>query len=159
MNITDQLIADPQMYAQDSVLPTVIDALPGDKYFQALKDAAVQMKQCGIRPDGNGGSGRYSLCRLKDYISAVDMFVDNNFPALPINSQPYTGEYLNHAMSLISSKVTALVPLLEDSELVSYLIDSYNRHLFGMLCLLMGRSSSVKDCFFLLQWVKETYFR
>ncbi|KAM9477291.1 exocyst complex component 3 [Clarias gariepinus] len=61
-------------------------------------------------------------------------------------------------MSFIYNKVTCLVPVLEDSRLVSYLVDSYNRHLFDMLRLLTNKSSSVKDSLFLLQWVKNTYF-
>ncbi|MCJ8730649.1 hypothetical protein PDJAM_G00186790 [Pangasius djambal] len=159
MNTTDQFGADPQMCVQDSILPILIDTLSGDKYIQELKDAAEQVKQCGITADGNGGSGSYSQCRLKDYIIAVEKFVDNNFPALPTNSQPHTGEYLNDAMSLIHSKVISLVPVLDDSVLESYLLESYNRRLFGILFSLMDRSSSVKDSFFLLQWVTKTYFK
>lgn len=145
MNTTDQFGADPQMYTQDSI--------------QELKDALEQVKQCGITPDGNEGSGSYSRCRLKEYLTTVERFVDNNFPALPSNSQQHPGEYLDDVMVMICSRATGLVPVLEDSGLVSYLCDSYNCHLFGMLRLLMDRSSSVQDSFFLLQWVKNTYFR
>lgn len=145
MNTTDQFGADPQMYTQDSI--------------QELKDAAEQVKQCGITPDENGGSGSYSQCSLKEYLKAVERFADNNFPALPTNSQSHPGEYLNVAMDMICSRVIGLVPVLEDSGLLSYLWDSYNRRLFDMLHLLMDRCSSVKDSFFLLQWVKNAYFR
>ncbi|XP_053477142.1 exocyst complex component 3 isoform X2 [Ictalurus furcatus] len=159
MNTTDQFGADTQMSPQDTILSIFIDTLAGDIYLQELKATAEQVKQCDIIPDGNEGSDSYSQCRLKDYLTAVEMFVHNNFPALPTNSQPYTGEYLNDAMSFICNKVTGLVPVLEDSRLVNYLLDSYNRRLFSMLRLLMDRSSSVKDSLFLLQWVKNTYFR
>lgn len=98
-------------------------------------------------------------CRLKVYLTAVEMFVDKNFPALPTNSEAHIGEYLNDTMTLVCSKVTALVPVLDDSELVSYLLDSYNRRLFVTLGLLMDRCSSVKASFLLLELVKNTYFR
>lgn len=159
MNTTDQFGADTQMSPQDTILSIFIDTLAGDTYLQELKATAEQVKQCDIIPDGNEGSDSYSQFRLKDYLTAVEMFVHNNFPALPTNSQPYTGEYLNDAMSFICKKVTGLVPVLEDSRLVNYLLDSYNRRLFSMLRFLMDRSSSVKDSLFLLQWVKNTYFR
>lgn len=152
-NTTDQIGDDPEMYTQESMLPNTVDSLPGDKYTQELKDAAEAVKQCDDK-----SSGSYSQCSLKDYLAAVERFVENNSLVLPTNSQPHTGAYLNDSMSLISSKVTSLVPVLKDSELVNYLLDSYNRHLFDMLYKLMDRSS-VKDAFFLLQWVKKTYFR
>lgn len=158
MNTTDQFGADPQIYVQESALPIFIHTLPADKYFQELKDAAELVKQCSITSDGNEGSGGYFQCRLKDYLTAVERFVENTFAALQTDSQPYNGEYLSDVMSLICSKVAALVPVLEDSELVSYLLDSYNRHLFCTLHLLMDGSSSVKDAFYLLQWVTKLYF-
>lgn len=153
MNTTDQTGDDPEMYTQESILPNILDSLPEDKYTQELKDAAEQVKLCD-----DEGPGSYSQCRLKDYLTAVKRFVENNSPALPTNSQQHVDAYLSDAMILMCSKVTALVPVLKDSELVSYLLDSYNRHLFDMLYMLMDRSS-VKDAFFLLQWVKMTYFR
>ncbi|KAL7890080.1 hypothetical protein AOLI_G00023380 [Acnodon oligacanthus] len=53
---------------------------------------------------------------------------------------------------------SCFVPVLENSGLLSYLIDSYNRRLFAVLDLLVGRSSSVKEASILLVWVKQTYF-
>lgn len=152
MNTTDQFGADPQMYTEDSSFPNNI-------YIQELKAAVEQVKQCRLTSDENGGCGSYSDYKLKDYLTAVERFVDNNIPALPTNSQPYTVEYMNDAMSLICSKVTTVIPLINDPELLSYLLDSYNHRLFHMLNLLMVRCMSVKDAFFLLQWVKKTYFR
>ncbi|KAF4090291.1 hypothetical protein AMELA_G00050280 [Ameiurus melas] len=159
MNTTDQFGADTRMSPQDTILSIFMNTLVEDTYLQELKATAEQVKQCDIIPDGNGGSDSNSQCRLKDYLTAVEMFVQNNFPALPTNSQLYTEEYLNGAMSFICNKVTGLVLVLEDSRLVNYLLDSYNRHVFSMLHLLMDRSSSVKDSLCLLQWVKNTYFR
>ncbi|XP_046732390.1 exocyst complex component 3 isoform X2 [Silurus meridionalis] len=159
MNTTDQFGADPRMYTQDLIPPNVTDTLTGDKYLQELIDTAEQVKQSDEQNSVMCvGSGSYSQSKLNKYITAVEKFVDNNFPELLPNSQPYTGECLNDIMSLICSQVTGLCPVLDNSELVHYLLDSYNHHLFSMLHMLMDRSSSVKDSFFLLQWVKKTFF-
>ncbi|KAG7334122.1 hypothetical protein KOW79_002529 [Hemibagrus wyckioides] len=163
MKTKDKFDEDPRMYDQETTPPILTDALSGARHIQELKDAAEQVKQWknpnGITPYGNIGSGTYSQCRLKDYVMAVEIFVKDNFPSLPTNSQTPTEQHLNDVMSLICNTVTVLVPVLEDSVLVNYLLDSYNQHLFGMFSLLMDRSSSVKDSFFLLQWVKKAYFR
>ncbi|XP_036429446.1 uncharacterized protein LOC118810035 [Colossoma macropomum] len=90
------------------------------------------------------------------------MSVDKHFPPLPPegsrDSQLQPGEYLKLALSLVWSEVIGLIPVLENTRLLSYLIDSYNRRLFAVLDLLMDRSSSVKETSILLLWVKQTYF-
>ncbi|KAK1791603.1 hypothetical protein P4O66_013610 [Electrophorus voltai] len=98
---------------------------------------------------------------LRENPNAMDMSAEKNFTNQPEGTKEFhllKGKYLNDAMSLICSKVNALVPVLEDSRLLNYLIDSYNRHLFATLDLLMDRSSSMIEAFFLLNWVKQTYF-
>ncbi|XP_036429447.1 exocyst complex component 3-like [Colossoma macropomum] len=169
LNSTDQSGTDPEIQAQDSedegqrVLSILRDVLLGDLRSQELKQAAEQVKQWakvnGITPEGKEGS--YSQNWLREYLDIVEMSVDKHFSALPPegsrDSQLQPGEYLKY-LSLVWSKVTGLVPVLENSRLLSYLIDSYNRRLFAVLDLLMDRSSTVKETSILLQWVKQTYF-
>ncbi|KAL7877705.1 hypothetical protein SRHO_G00043480 [Serrasalmus rhombeus] len=159
------------MQAQDSedegqrVLSTLSDVLLGDLMSQELKQAAEQVKQWakvnGITPEGKEGS--YSQNWLREYLNIVEMSVDKHFPALPPegsrDSQLQTGEYLKLALSLVWSEVIGLVLVLENSRLLSYLIDSYNRRLFAVLDIFVDRSSSVKEVSILLVWVKQTYFR
>ncbi|KAL6487277.1 hypothetical protein MHYP_G00039030 [Metynnis hypsauchen] len=169
LNNTDQSVTDPEIQAHDSedegqkVLSILRDILLGDLRSQELKQAAEQVKQWakvnGIAPEGKEGS--YSQNWLREYLDIVEMSVDKHFPALPLegsrDSQLQTEEYLTH-LSLVCSRVIGLVPVLENSRLLSYLIDSYNRRLFAVLDLLADRSSSVKEASILLVWVKQTYF-
>lgn len=163
MKTKDKFDEDPCLHGQEKNIPILTDALKGAKHIKELIDAAKQVKKCknqnGATPHGNTSYGTYSQCMVKDFLMTVEIFVENNFPSMPTNSQTPTEEYLNDAMGLIAGMVTGLVPVLDDSILVNYLLDSYNKRLFGSLSLLMDRSSSVKDSFFLLQWVKKTYFR
>ncbi|KAL7890081.1 hypothetical protein AOLI_G00023390 [Acnodon oligacanthus] len=170
LNSTDQSGTDPEIQAQDSedegqrVLSILRDVLLGDLRSQELKQAAEQVKQWakvnGITLEGKEGS--YSQNWLREYLGIIELSVDKYFPALPPersrDSQLQTEEYLKLALSLVWSEVIGLVPVLENSRLLSYLIDSYNRRLFAVLDLLVGRSSSVKEASILLVWVKQTYF-
>ncbi|XP_047668932.1 uncharacterized protein si:dkey-196h17.9 isoform X2 [Tachysurus fulvidraco] len=163
MKTKDKFDEDPCLHGREKNIPILTDALKGAKHIQELIDAAEKVKkwknQNGTTPHGNTSSGTCSQCTVKDFLMTVEIFVENNFPTMPTNSQTPTEEYLNDAMGLICGMVTSLVPVLDDSILVNYLLDSYNKRLFGMLFLLLDKSSSVNDSFFLLQWVKKTYFR
>ncbi|XP_017577566.1 uncharacterized protein si:dkey-196h17.9 isoform X2 [Pygocentrus nattereri] len=170
LNSTDQCGTDPEIQAQgpedegQRVLSILSNVLLGDLRSQELKQAAEQVKQWakvnGITPEGKEGS--YSQNWLREYLNIIEKSVDKHFPALQPegsrDSQLQTGEYLKLALSLVWSEVIGLVPVLENSRLLSYLIDSYNRRLFAVLDLFVDRSSSVKEVSILLVWVKQTYF-
>ncbi|XP_017577261.1 uncharacterized protein LOC108441972 [Pygocentrus nattereri] len=158
------------MQAQDledegqKVLAILRDVLLGDLRSQELTNAAEQVnhwaKMNGMMPEGHGSS--YCQNWLSNYLEVVKMSVDNHFPTLPPkgskHSQPQTVEYLNDALLLAYSEVNRLEPVLNNSGLLSFLIDSYNRRLFDVLDLFVDGSLSVKEALVLLQWVKQTYF-
>ncbi|TSK22818.1 hypothetical protein Baya_2176 [Bagarius yarrelli] len=158
INTTDELNEE-----RKTNLPVLNETLTEAKFIQELIDAAEQVKQGenqnGIRPNGYRDTTGYFQSRMEVYLMTVKRFVDANFPALPPNSQPLTEEYLNDAIPGICNKVIGLVQYLRDPVLEEYLLDSFNRQLFGTLHLLVDRNSTVKYSFFLLQWMKKTYFR
>ncbi|XP_051772504.1 uncharacterized protein LOC127524732 isoform X12 [Ctenopharyngodon idella] len=101
--------------------------------------------------------------RLCEYLQEIDHFVENHFPTLPVEGPPASQleqlqDFLKSTQSKICYEVLRLTPVLEDAGLLVHLIDSYSRHLFTKLDLLLNRDLSVKETFCLIMWGKDVFF-
>ncbi|KAL1263307.1 hypothetical protein QQF64_006046, partial [Cirrhinus molitorella] len=98
-----------------------------------------------------------------DYLQEIDQFVENHFPKLPAEGPQGSQvkqiqDFLKSAESMIYDEVHRLTPALRDAGLLVHLMDSYSRHLFTNLDLLLNRDLSVKEIFCLLLWGKDVFF-
>ncbi|KAK2896479.1 hypothetical protein Q8A67_010967 [Cirrhinus molitorella] len=98
-----------------------------------------------------------------DYLQEIDQFVENHFPKLPAEGPQgfqvkQIQDFLKSAESMIYDEVHRLTPALRDAGLLVHLMDSYSRHLFTNLDLLLNRDLSVKEIFCLLLWGKDVFF-
>ncbi len=93
----------------------------------------------------------------------IDQFVENHFPTLPAEGQEsqfqQIQDFLKSTRSMIYEEVLRLTPALKDAGLLDHLKDSYSRHIFTNLDLLLNRDLSVKEIFCLLLWGKDLFFR
>ncbi|XP_051772491.1 uncharacterized protein si:dkey-196h17.9 isoform X2 [Ctenopharyngodon idella] len=100
---------------------------------------------------------------LCEYLQEIDQFVENHFPKLPEEGAQGSQleqlqDFLKSTQSKICYEVIRLTPVLEDAGLLVHLTDSYSRHLFTKLDLLLNRDLSVKETFCLLLWGKDIFF-
>ncbi|KAK7139861.1 hypothetical protein R3I94_012484 [Phoxinus phoxinus] len=104
--------------------------------------------------------GRFPQNWLCEYLQEVDQFVENHIPTLPVEGPQGSQlqDFLKSTQSMICHEVLRLTPVLKDAGLLDRLIDSYSRHLFPKLDLLLNRDLSVKESFCLLQWGKDVFF-
>ncbi|KAF4105544.1 hypothetical protein G5714_013206 [Onychostoma macrolepis] len=84
------------------------------------------------------------------YLQEIDQFVENHFPTLPAEGPrgsqlKQIQDFLKSAQSMIYDEVLRLTPALKDAGLLDHLKDSYSRHIFTNLDLLLNRDLSVKD--------------
>ncbi|XP_016368057.1 uncharacterized protein LOC107708373 [Sinocyclocheilus rhinocerous] len=105
----------------------------------------------------------YSQDWLCEYLQEIDQFVENHFPALPAeglqgSQLEQMQDFLNSAQSMIYDEVCRLTPLLKDAGLLVHLMDSYSRHLFTNLDLLLKKDLSANEIFSLLLWGKDVFF-
>ncbi|RXN24795.1 exocyst complex component 3-like protein [Labeo rohita] len=66
-------------------------------------------------------------------------------------------DFLKSAQSMIRNDVSRLTPVLKDAGLLVHLIDSYSRHIFTNLDLLLNRDLTVQEIFCLLLWGKDVF--
>ncbi|XP_058652338.1 uncharacterized protein LOC131552525 isoform X2 [Onychostoma macrolepis] len=97
------------------------------------------------------------------YLQEIDQFVENHFPTLPAEGPrgsqlKQIQDFLKSAQSMIYDEVLRLTPALKDAGLLDHLKDSYSRHIFTNLDLLLNRDLSVKEIFYLLLWAKDLFF-
>ncbi len=96
------------------------------------------------------------------YLQEIDKFVENHFPTLPAEGRGSQFEqiqdFLKSTRSMIYDEVLRLTPALKDAGLLDHLKDSYSRHIFTNLDLLLNRDLSVKEIFCLLLWGKDLFF-
>jgi len=97
-------------------------------------------------------------------LQEIDQFVENHIPMLPVegpqgSQSEQLHDFLKSTHTVICHEVFRLTPVLEDTGLLDRLIDSYSRHLFLKLDLLLNRDLSVKETFCLLRWGKDVFFR
>ncbi len=96
-------------------------------------------------------------------LKEIDQFVENHFPTLPAEGRGSQFEqiqdFLKRTRSMIYDEVLRLTPALKDAGLLDHLKDSYSRHIFTNLDLLLNRDLSVKEIFCLLLWGKDLFFR
>ncbi len=82
------------------------------------------------------------------YLQEIDTFVENHFPTLPAEAQESQFEqiqdFLKRTRSMIYDEVLRLTPALKDAGLLDHLKDSYSRHIFTNLDLLLNRDLSCK---------------
>ncbi|XP_076830652.1 exocyst complex component 3 isoform X2 [Brachyhypopomus gauderio] len=155
-------VLNAQILSRDekSALSVLMDIHEGDIHFQEMEDAAEYkhkwLKRNGLTPRRPEDFSSYSQDWLIEYLNEMDVFAEKNRPTVPPEGDK--GKYLNSTMRFMCSKVNTLSPVLQDS-VRNYLIGWYNQHFFATLDLLMDKSSSMKEAFSLLNWVKETYFR
>ncbi|ROK15759.1 hypothetical protein DPX16_10063 [Anabarilius grahami] len=100
---------------------------------------------------------------LREYLQEIDHFVENHFPTLPVEGPPGSQseqlqDFLKSTQSKICYEVLRLTPVLEDAGLQDHLTDSYSRHLFTKLDLLLNRDLSAKETFCLIMWGKDVFF-
>ncbi|RXN24794.1 exocyst complex component 3-like protein [Labeo rohita] len=105
----------------------------------------------------------YSQDWLCKYLQEIDQFVERRFPTLPAEGPrgsqvEQIQDFLKSAQSMIRNDVSRLTPVLKDAGLLVHLIDSYSRHLFTNLDLLLNRDLSVQEIFCLLLWGKDVFF-
>ncbi|KAK2896478.1 hypothetical protein Q8A67_010966 [Cirrhinus molitorella] len=105
----------------------------------------------------------YSQNRLCEYLQEIDQFVERCFPMLPAEGPQGSQvkqiqDFLKSAQSMIYDEVHRLTPALRDAGLLVHLMDSYSRHLFTKLDLLLNRDLSVKEIFCLLLWGRDVFF-
>ncbi len=98
------------------------------------------------------------------YLQEIDQFVENHFPTLPAERPQESQlqqikDFLKRTRSMIYDEVLRLTPALKDAGLLDHLKDSYSRHIFTNLDLLLNRDLSVKEIFCLLLWGKDLFFR
>lgn len=121
-------------------------------------DAAVEVLKTLSKLNNN-----YSQDGLFEYLQEINQFVENHFPTLPAEgprgSQLEQIQDFQRTQSMINDKVLRLTPALKDAGLLDHLMDSYSRHLFTNLDLLLNRDLSVKEIFCLLLWGKDVFFR
>ncbi|CAM4727654.1 unnamed protein product [Leuciscus chuanchicus] len=131
-----------------------------------LHKAAEVLKRCsklnGVTKDKKEGS--FPQNWLCESLQEIDQFVENHIPTLPVEGPQGSQlkqlqDFLKSTQSMICHEVLRLTPVLEDTGLLDHLIDSYSRHLFPKLDLLLNRDLSVKETFCLLLWGKEVFFR
>ncbi|XP_065153336.1 exocyst complex component 3 [Paramisgurnus dabryanus] len=132
---------------------------------QDIHTAAVMMKkwgeQNGVTVDKKEGS--YPQDWLCEFQQLIDKHVEQHFPILPVESTTtqrceQIEEFLKSTENVMLNEVHRLSPVLKDAGLLSYLIQSYNRHLFTKLDLLVNKDLSVNETFCLLQWGKRVFF-
>ncbi|KTF83140.1 hypothetical protein cypCar_00047348 [Cyprinus carpio] len=120
-------------------------------------DAAVEVLKTLSKLNNN-----YSQDWLCEYLQEINQFVENHFPTLPAEgprgSQLEQIQDFQRTQSMINDKVLRLTPALKDAGLLDHLMDSYSRHLFTSLDLLLNRDLSVKEIFCLLLWGKDVFF-
>ncbi|KAL0177560.1 hypothetical protein M9458_026454, partial [Cirrhinus mrigala] len=94
----------------------------------------------------------YSQDWLCEYLQEIDQFVERRFPTLPAEGPQVQQiqDFLKSAQSMIYDEVQRLTPVLKDAGLLDHLMDSYSRHLFTSLDLLLKRDLSVQEIFCLL---------
>ncbi|XP_042624517.1 uncharacterized protein LOC109104280 [Cyprinus carpio] len=94
------------------------------------------------------------------YFQEIDQFVENHLPSLPPEGSQVKQmqDFLKSAQSIICNEVRRLTPLLKNAGLLVHLKDSYSRHLFTNLDLLLNRDLSVKQIFCLIMWEKDVFF-
>ncbi|XP_016384592.1 uncharacterized protein LOC107721211 [Sinocyclocheilus rhinocerous] len=105
----------------------------------------------------------YSQDWLCEYLQEIDQFVENHFPTLPAEGPrgsqlEQIQDFLKRTQSMIYDEVLRLTPALKDAGLLDHLKDSYSRHIFTNLDLLLNRDLSVKEIFCLLLWGKDVFF-
>ncbi|XP_016123921.1 uncharacterized protein [Sinocyclocheilus grahami] len=108
----------------------------------------------------NNNYSQYWLC---EYLQEVDQFVENHFPTLPAerprgSQLEQIQDFLKRTQGMIYDEVLRLTPALKDAGLLDHLMDSYSRHIFTNLDLLLNRDLSVKEIFCLLLWGKDVFF-
>ncbi|XDV49959.1 hypothetical protein PO909_019105, partial [Leuciscus waleckii] len=115
----------------------------------------------GLTKDKKEGS--FPQDWLCESLQEIDQFVENHIPTLPVEGPQGSQlkqlqDFLKSTQSMICHEVLRLTPVLEDTGLLDHLTDSYSRHLFPKLDLLLNRDLSVKETFCLLLWGKEVFF-
>ncbi len=129
----------------------------GDQSTPEDFDAEVEVKTFS-KLNNNLSQEWHDKC-LKE----IDQFVENHFPTLPAEAQESQFEqiqdFLKRTRSMIYDEVFRLTPALKDAGLLDHLKDSYSRHIFTNLDLLLNRDLSVKEIFCLLLWGKDLFFR
>ncbi|RXN24796.1 exocyst complex component 3-like protein [Labeo rohita] len=97
------------------------------------------------------------------YLQEIDQFVENHFPKLPTerlqgSQEGQIQDFLKRTQNMIYDEVLRLTPALKDAGLLDHLKDSYSRHIFTNLDLLLNRDLSVKELFCLIVWGKDLFF-
>ncbi|KAK9964709.1 hypothetical protein ABG768_005858 [Culter alburnus] len=95
---------------------------------------------------------------LCEYLQEIDQFVENLIPTLPGSQSEQLQDFLKSTQSKICYEVIRITPVLEDAGLLVHLTDSYSRHLFTKLDLLLNRDLSAKETFCLIMWGKDVFF-
>ncbi|XP_077053160.1 uncharacterized protein LOC143703007 [Siphateles boraxobius] len=107
----------------------------------------------------NKKEGSFPQNWLCEYLQEVDQFVKKHIPTLPEEgTQEQLQDFLKSTHSMICHKLLRLTPVVEDTGLLDHLIDSYSRHLFPKLDMLLNRDLSVEETYWLLEWGKDVFF-
>ncbi len=98
------------------------------------------------------------------YLQEIDQFVERHFPTLPAERPQESQlqqiqDFLKSAQCMIYVEVLRLTPALKDAGLLDPLKDSYSRHIFTNLDLLLNRDLSVKEIFYRIMWEKYVFFK
>ncbi len=122
-------------------------------------DTAVEVLKTLSKLNNN-----YSQDWLCEYLQEIDQFVERHFPTLPAEGPrgsqlEQIQDFLKSTQSMICNEVCRLTPALKDAGLLDHLKDSYSRHIFTNLDLLLNRDLSVKEIFYILLWGKDVFFR
>ncbi len=131
----------------------------GDQSTPEDFDAEVEVLKALSKLNNN-----FSQDWLCEYHKEIDQFVENHFPTLPAEGPQESQfeqiqDFLKSTRSMIYDEVLRLTPALKDAGLLDHLKDSYSRHIFTNLDLLLNRDLSVKEIFCLLLWGKDLFFR
>ncbi|XP_077053158.1 tumor necrosis factor alpha-induced protein 2 [Siphateles boraxobius] len=158
-------LMDPDVKASDKkALDILRKILSEQSNLEDLGKAAEVLKRWsklnGVTIDKKEGS--FPENWLCEYLQEVDQFVIKHIPTLPEEgpqgSQLELLDFLKSTKSMICHEMLRLTPVLEDTGLLDHLIDSYSRHLFHKLNLLLNRDLSVEETYCLLEWGKDVFF-
>ncbi|XP_051772508.1 uncharacterized protein LOC127524732 isoform X16 [Ctenopharyngodon idella] len=127
-----------------------------EDFVEAAEVLKKWSKLNGVTTDKKEGS--FPQNWLCEYLQVIDQFVENHFPTLPGSQLKQLQDFLKSTQNKICYEVLRLTPVLEDAGLLVHLIDSYSRHLFTKLDLLLNRDLSVKETFCLILWGKDVFF-
>ncbi|XP_034715018.1 uncharacterized protein LOC117936250 [Etheostoma cragini] len=92
-----------------------------------------------------------------DRTRLIQSSVSQHFPKPPVDVDQNLLRHLLDVQDTVHQELVKLGPLLKQMGLMECLIESYQRKTFEHLHDLLNQSSSSKNCFELMLWLRDTY--